>query len=162
MSDRCRLTLISSAIADISLPKSATICYTSALLKARAVSDKYVALPISMFYMAAVTTDFNRYMSSVSCEVFCLRFSPEAASRRGLSTAEMNAVEAIHRAVEFNPHVPKVSHYTNESQIDSGGCFGLRKPSDWLKGSSFKPGPYIFMFWCVDDSYLPNIFNKLQ
>lgn len=44
MYDICDMTSISSAIVDISLPKSATICYTSALLKARAVSDKYVSL----------------------------------------------------------------------------------------------------------------------
>ncbi|CAJ0579448.1 unnamed protein product, partial [Mesorhabditis spiculigera] len=57
---------------DIREPKSAVLCYTSALLKTRNVSDKY------------------------GVEV-----------RRGLSAAEQTAVDAIRRAIEFNPHVPQ-------------------------------------------------------
>lgn len=80
---------------DITLPKSAAICYTAALLKARAVADKY-----------GYTSLFSE--KSVLTVWLCLRFSPDVASKRGLTPAEMSAVEAIHRAVEFNPHVPKV------------------------------------------------------
>ncbi|KFD54835.1 hypothetical protein M513_04269 [Trichuris suis] len=59
---------------EFSLPKSATIVYTSALLKVRYVAE---------------------------------RFSPDVAAKRGLTPTELSAVEAIHKAVEFNPHVPK-------------------------------------------------------
>ncbi|XP_024103574.2 suppressor of tumorigenicity 7 protein-like isoform X4 [Pongo abelii] len=96
---------------DISLPKSAAICYTAALLKTRTVSEK---------------------------------FSPETASRRGLSTAEINAVEAIHRAVEFNPHVPKhwkrIEGALNLLQCTWEGTFRMI-PYPLEKGHLFYPYP---------------------
>ena len=56
------------------LYKSTVICYTLALLKAKAVGDK---------------------------------FSADFLSRRGPTPTEVAAFDAIHRAVELNPHVPK-------------------------------------------------------
>lgn len=58
---------------DLREPRSAVLVYTQALLKARAVADK---------------------------------FAMEYSAKRGLSQAESNAVEAIMRAFEYNPHVP--------------------------------------------------------
>ena len=59
---------------ELSLIKSTSMCYTIALLKAKAVGEK---------------------------------FCPDTVSKRALNSAELAAVEAIHRAVELNPHVPK-------------------------------------------------------
>ncbi|KAL5477995.1 hypothetical protein EMCRGX_G024868 [Ephydatia muelleri] len=59
---------------DASVSKSTMLSYTMALLKAKAIGEK---------------------------------FSPDLVSRRGTTQGEMAAVEAVHRAVELNPHVPK-------------------------------------------------------
>lgn len=56
------------------LIKSTVMCYTYALLKAKAVGEKFCA---------------------------------DAVSKRGPNNAEMAAVDAIHIAVEMNPHVPR-------------------------------------------------------
>ncbi|KAK5637884.1 hypothetical protein RI129_000201 [Pyrocoelia pectoralis] len=58
---------------------------------------------ISLPKSATICITPLRFKSKISCD----KFSPDIASKRGLTTAEMAAVEAIHRAVEFNPHVPK-------------------------------------------------------
>ena len=59
---------------DSSLYKSTTLCYTIALLRAKAVGDK---------------------------------FCTETVTRRGPTPQELLACEAIHRAVELNPLVPR-------------------------------------------------------
>jgi hypothetical protein len=51
---------------------------------------------------------FYENLRSILINLFNSRFSPDIASKRGLTAAEVSAVDAIHRAVEFNPHSPKV------------------------------------------------------
>uniref|UniRef100_A0A1I7XF71 Protein ST7 homolog n=1 Tax=Heterorhabditis bacteriophora TaxID=37862 RepID=A0A1I7XF71_HETBA len=81
---------------DLREPRSAVLSYTSALLKARAVADKCVLFIRNCFYKT-----YYLNIKSVNF-IFVVDFS----TRRGLSSAEATAIEAITRAIEFNPHVP--------------------------------------------------------
>ena len=59
--------------------------------------------------------DVNFYKSTVMSYTVALlkikqigeKFCPDAVSKRGPTQPELNAIEAIHFAVELNPHVPK-------------------------------------------------------
>lgn len=79
---------------DISLPKSAAICYTAALLKARAVAERFSSEATAAGAPSCAALSSGRRCSN-------------GGWGGTLTAAEMAAVEAVHRAVEFNPHVPK-------------------------------------------------------
>lgn len=65
--------------------------------------------------LLAKQDELSLFKSTVMCYTVALlkaksvgdKFCPDTVSKRGPSSAEMAAVEAIHRAVELNPHVPK-------------------------------------------------------
>ncbi len=59
-------------------------------------------------FVRKVDDEIDFSADDIGSKILLFRFSPDVASKRGLTAAEMSAVEAIHRAVEFNPHVPKV------------------------------------------------------
>lgn len=74
MQNYSELTQFLSRQEESVLVRSTVLCYTIALLKSKAVGEKFCA---------------------------------ESLSRRGPTPAEVAAFEAIHRAVELNPHIPK-------------------------------------------------------
>ena len=114
---------------DFSLPKSAAICYTAALLKARAVADK---------------------------------FSADIAGRRGLSGSEMTAVEAIHRAVEFNPHVPPYLLQMRSIILVRSYLLALLWPSVYCSFSTFPLQPPEHILKRGDSEAISYAFFHLQ
>lgn len=118
-----------SAKTDINLPKSAVICYTTALLKARSCADKYIHAPtpklidgLSYNYFEQANY-FQSKQSNLSSSgdwsqdnyfllikiVSQFHLIPvfDFFFFLLLARNEIQAIEAIYRAVEFNPHVPQ-------------------------------------------------------
>ena len=87
--------------------------YTSALLKARVVADKFV----------------------------------DGAHRRGLSSAETTAIDAILRAIEYNPHVPLYLLgllFTIEVNLDSEIKPMILPPEHYVKRGDSEAITYAF------------------